>query len=291
MKQAFAEHLAFFRQFRETFETTGAVAPSSRFLAKALTEPLSQRKGPVRVLEVGPGTAFTAEVLENAPSFNRDVRDVIRIDPRVSLDRDDGGSGQDRISCLGGNDRGNSFTVDGLAQSDIYGLNDTGFSSRSSTPVPYDAVRETQVQFAPMDTEYGNFTGCAINVVTRGGTNKFHGTAWYEYSNNDLRGDKVDGNPVGKIQPDKRFGFSFGGPILIFEPARELTFSNNWESDGWPVPTLITLRLTPLFDACHVELFHHGFERLGTDASAELQGYESGWHSRHLEALKAIVEG
>jgi uncharacterized protein YndB with AHSA1/START domain len=84
---------------------------------------------------------------------------------------------------------------------------------------------------------------------------------------------------------------AFGGPILIFEPARELTFSNNWESEGWPVPTLITLRLTPLFDACHVELFHHGFERLGSDADTELQGYEAGWHSRHLEALKAIVEG
>ena len=83
----------------------------------------------------------------------------------------------------------------------------------------------------------------------------------------------------------------FGGPILVFEPARELTFSNNWESDGWPVPTLITLRLTPLYDACHVELFHHGFERLGGAAATELQGYEAGWHSRHLEALKAIVEG
>ncbi len=83
----------------------------------------------------------------------------------------------------------------------------------------------------------------------------------------------------------------FGGPILVFEPPRELTFSNNWESDGWSVPTLITLRLTSLYDACHVELFHHGFERLGSDAGAELQAYEAGWHSRHLEALKAIVEG
>jgi uncharacterized protein YndB with AHSA1/START domain len=82
----------------------------------------------------------------------------------------------------------------------------------------------------------------------------------------------------------------FGGSILVFEPARELTFSNNWESDGWPVPTFITLRLTPMYDACHVELFHHGFERLGADAGAALQGYEQGWNSRHLEALKSIVE-
>src|SRR6185503_10083100 len=126
----------------------------------------------VTQLEVGPGTSFTAEVLTSAPSFNRDIRDIIRLDPRVSLDRDDGGSGQDRISCLGGNDRGNTFTVDGIPQSDIYGLNDTGFSSRSSTPLPYDAVREAQVQFAPFDVDYGQFTSCAINVVTKSGTNK-----------------------------------------------------------------------------------------------------------------------
>ncbi len=112
----------------------------------------------VTQLAVGPGTSFSAEVLENAPTFNRDVRDIIRIDPRVSLDRDDGGSGVDRISCLGGNDRGNAFTVDGISQGDVYGLNDTGFSSRPSTPIPYDAIRETQVQFAPFDVEYGNFT-------------------------------------------------------------------------------------------------------------------------------------
>jgi uncharacterized protein YndB with AHSA1/START domain len=82
----------------------------------------------------------------------------------------------------------------------------------------------------------------------------------------------------------------FGGSILIFEPARELSFSNNWESDGWPVATLITLRLTALYDACHVELFHHGFERLGGDAGTELQGYEAGWDTRHLRALKTRVE-
>ena len=168
-------------------------------------------------LEIGPGTSFTTEVMQNAPSFNRDVRDVIRMDPRVSLDRQDadtGGSGQDRISCLGGNDRGNAFTVDGLAQSDVYGLNETGFSSRSSTPVPYDAVRETQVQFAPMDVEYGNFSGCAINVVTKGGTNRFGGSAFYEYSNDQLRGGYVEDTKVAAVEPDKRWGVTFGGPVL-----------------------------------------------------------------------------
>lgn len=165
-------------------------------------------------LAVGPGNSFGTEVLANAPSFNRDVRDIIRIDPRVSLDRDDGGSGQDRISCLGGNDRGNSFTVDGIQQGDIYGLNDTGFSSRSSTPIPYDAVRETQVQFAPFDVEYGQFTGCAINVVTKSGSNRFHGGAFFEYSDDGLRGNSVAGRDVQAIEPEKNYGFSLGGPII-----------------------------------------------------------------------------
>lgn len=171
----------------------------------------------VQLRAIGPGTAFGTAVLESAPSFNRDVRDVIRMDPRVSLDREDvgtGGSGADRISCLGGNDRGNSFTVDGISQGDIYGLNDTGFSSRSSTPIPYDAVRETQVQFAPYDVEYGQFTGCAINVVTRSGGNQFHGGGFFEYSDSGLRGTSVDGRPVGPIEPDKRWGAWLGGPIF-----------------------------------------------------------------------------
>lgn len=171
-------------------------------------------------LAVGPGQSFTAEVLAAAPSFNRDVRDVIRIDPRVSLDRDDTGSGQDRISCLGGNDRGNAFTVDGISQGDIYGLNDTGFSSRSSTPLPYDAVRETQVQFAPFDVDYGQFTGCAINVVTKSGTNDYKFGGFYEFSNNDLRAndyfDKVanTSKAAAAIKPDKRWGVYLGGPII-----------------------------------------------------------------------------
>jgi len=84
---------------------------------------------------------------------------------------------------------------------------------------------------------------------------------------------------------------SFGGEILVFDPGLELTFSNNWTEASWIVPTTITLRLEALGEACHVELFHHGFEHLGADAGAELEGYEAGWHSRHLEALKSIVEG
>jgi len=90
-----------------------------------------------------------------------------------------------------------------------------------------------------------------------------------------------------EIEGKRRF---FGGSIVVFDAARELTYSNDWEVDGWPVPTLITLRLTPLYAGCLVELFHHGFERLGAEAGAELEGYGAGWSVQHLTALRSIVE-
>jgi len=84
----------------------------------------------------------------------------------------------------------------------------------------------------------------------------------------------------------------FGGPMIVFEPEREMTFENNWEEApfAWPVPTFMTIRLTPLYDATLVEIFHHGFERLGADAADNLQGYEEGWDVKHLKALRSIVE-
>lgn len=59
------DYWEFLGQYRERFETTGAVAPSSRFLAKAMTIPMSQRDDVIRVLEVGPGTgAVTKRVVQ-----------------------------------------------------------------------------------------------------------------------------------------------------------------------------------------------------------------------------------
>jgi outer membrane receptor protein involved in Fe transport len=188
---------------------------------------------------VGPGTSFSGEVLTAAPTFNRDIRDVIKVDPRVSLDREDsatGGNGQDRISCLGGNDRGNAFTLDGIPQVDVYGLNDAPFASRSSSPVPYDAIREVSVQFAPFDVEYGQFTGCAINAVSKSGSNQFHGGGFFEYSDNGLRGNTVDGLPVADIEADKRWGGFLGGPIipdkLFFFAAYEHQEAGQSQDDG-----------------------------------------------------------
>ncbi|MEO0872864.1 MAG: carboxypeptidase-like regulatory domain-containing protein [Pseudomonadota bacterium] len=91
---------------------------------------------------VGPGSAFSTQTLEAFPSITRDVRDIIRIDPRVSLEES---NDVQRISCLGGNDRTNVFTVDGIVQADTFGLNGTPFASRNSLPLPFDAIEQLSI--------------------------------------------------------------------------------------------------------------------------------------------------
>jgi phospholipid N-methyltransferase len=59
-----AEWIAFVKEFRRTFHTTGAVLPSSRFLARKIARHIKDSPSPARILEVGPGTgAFTGEIL------------------------------------------------------------------------------------------------------------------------------------------------------------------------------------------------------------------------------------
>jgi outer membrane receptor for ferrienterochelin and colicin len=163
-------------------------------------------------LAIGPGQSFGEQDLKDFSSITRDIRDIIRIDPRVSLSRS---NEVDRISCLGGNDRSNSFSVDGIVQSDTFGLNGTPFASRNAMPVPFDIIAETSVEFAPYDVQYGAFTGCAINVVTKPGANKFHGSAFFNYASDKLQGKSI-GTDDFTPSPfkEKRWGATISGPIL-----------------------------------------------------------------------------
>ena len=183
----------------------------------------------VTQLAVGPGIAFDTQTLEAFPSIGRDVRDIIRLDPRVSLDRD---NEVDRISCLGGNDRSNTFTVDGIVQADVFGLNGTPFAARNSLPLPYDVVRETSVEFAPFDVEYSDFTGCLVNVVTKSGENQFHGSAFYTFFNDSMLADSIkDADGVSRplsSGSEKRWGATLGGPII---PDRLFFYAGYEETD------------------------------------------------------------
>ena len=173
---------------------------------------VTAQRANVELRAIGPGTAFGEDTLEGLPSINRDVRDIVRVDPRVSLERE---NEVDRVSCLGANDRANTFTVDGIVQADVFGLNGTPFAARNALPIPFDAIRETSVEFSPFDVEYGQFTGCAINVVTKSGSNAIHGSAFYVFNNQRFTGSKVDGDEI-EVLPfkDTNWGLTLGGPII-----------------------------------------------------------------------------
>jgi phospholipid N-methyltransferase len=71
----------FWREFRRDFFHTGAIAPSSRFLARAMADAWPRHADPVRVLEVGPGTgAFTGVLVERLRPQDR--LDLVEINPR-----------------------------------------------------------------------------------------------------------------------------------------------------------------------------------------------------------------
>lgn len=188
-------------------------------------------------LAIGPGTSFSIEEIEALPSIARQIRDVIRTDPRVSLGRQDNGAGSG-INCLGGSSRSNAFTIDGSLAIDGFGLNEgTGTSARFAFPIPFDTVASTSVEFAPLDVQYSQFTGCAINVVTKPGSNEFHGSAFYLFNDESLTGNKIEGDVVSTDPfEDTNFGFDLSGPIikdrLFFTIAYEETDEGGVQNTG-----------------------------------------------------------
>jgi hypothetical protein len=188
-------------------------------------------------LAIGPGTAFDLQDINNMPSIQRQIRDVIRIDPRVSLGRADNGAGSG-INCLGGSSRSNAFTIDGSLAVDGFGLNEgTGTSARFAFPVPFDTVASASVEFAPLDVQYSQFTGCAVNIVTKPGSNEFTGSAFYLFNDESMTGSRIKGNRV-VTDPfeDKNYGVNFSGPIikdkLFFYVAYEETDEGGVQNTG-----------------------------------------------------------
>lgn len=81
MSQNIKHYVTFFREFRRTFHTTGAILPSGQQLAKATLTPFVRRSKPARVLEVGPGTgALTQEIVRHLRPG--DVFDVVELNER-----------------------------------------------------------------------------------------------------------------------------------------------------------------------------------------------------------------
>ncbi|BFT31516.1 TonB-dependent receptor [Alteromonas sp. D210916BOD_24] len=162
--------------------------------------------------QMGPSASFDLAKLESAPTINRNITDIIRIDPRVYVDETRGDSNP--VQCVGKSNRFNSLTVDGVKMNDSFGLGSNGYPT-IRMPFSYDAIEQVTVEIAPFDVIYSGFTGCNINAVTKMGTNEIHGGAFWDYGSDSFQGDSLEGDSVNSPSfSDKRYGFNVGFPIL-----------------------------------------------------------------------------
>jgi len=159
-----------------------------------------------------PSSSFNLKDIQLTPTVNRDIKDVIRVDPRIYIS--ESGSGGDAIQCAGGNPRFNSLTVDGARMNDNFGLNSNGYPT-VRIPFSYDAIDQVAVELAPFDVQYGGFTSCNINAVTKSGGNEIHGSVFADYTSDSLKGDSLEGDKIDTGSYDeKRYGFNVGLPLI-----------------------------------------------------------------------------
>ncbi len=190
----------------ETYPLNVALNPESALETIVVTgRSISMQSG-----GTGPAAHFNSDDLKYAPSINRDIKDIVRIDPRIYIDE----SRSDAIQCGGGNPRFNSLTVDGVRMNDSFGLNDNGYPT-TRIPFSYDSIDQVSVELAPFDVKYGGFTSCNINAVTKSGINEVHGSFFYDYSNDSMKGDSIEGEDQDNGDyDDKRYGFNVGLPLI-----------------------------------------------------------------------------
>lgn len=157
----------------------------------------------------GSDSYFGADDIQNAPSFNRDLKDIIRNNPLAVLSSKDG-----ELSVAGTNPRFNSISVDGIAQNDDFGLNANGYPTTRS-PISLEAIDQISINTSPFNAKASGFQGAQINAVTKSGTNDFGGSFFYETQNDSMAGTPKDnGREVPLKFDETTYGGTLGGALV-----------------------------------------------------------------------------
>ncbi len=153
----------------------------------------------------GAATNIGKDQLEKLPTLSRSLQDFTRLTPQANGN-----------SFGGANNRFNNITIDGAVNNDVFGLSGSGTpgGQANTQPISLDAIQEIQVVLAPYDVTQGNFTGGGVNAVTRSGTNKFEGSAYFFGRNENTGGKNVLTNTKSSSFMNNQYGFRFGGPIV-----------------------------------------------------------------------------
>ena len=169
--------------------------------------------------KTGASTNISSRQMTSMPMINRSISDVAKLSPYAN-----------GMSFAGGDGRSTNFTVDGSNFNNNFGLSDK--LPGGGNPISLDAIEELQVVVAPFDVRQTNFIGGGINAITKSGTNTVKGTVYTYFQNQDLRGNKINGNDLGDRAKESKtvYGFTVGGPII----KNKLFFFLNYETTKQP---------------------------------------------------------
>src|SRR5277367_3699923 len=175
------------------------------------------------------GETLTTQDVKNLPINGRDYTKLIYLSPGVSGSPDqisDSPGSFGAFSVNGARGRSNNFLLDGTDMNDGYrndpAINEAGVFGTPATILPLEAIAELRV-LSNFEAEYGRSAGAVINIVTKSGTDNFHGSAFDYFRNTVLNSrnyfNTVQNSVLGGANPqdpfhDNQFGAALGGPIV-----------------------------------------------------------------------------
>ncbi len=131
------------------------------------------------------GTTFDRDWVQNAPTRRFGFYDLLAQAPGAVKGGDGSAASERRTMSYGGSFDENAFQLDGVNVTDNF------FSEGFSEPNP-DSIEEVEILALGAPAEYGNLMGAVYNIVTKQGTNEFHGDASYFFQSNGLTSNNTE---------------------------------------------------------------------------------------------------
>ena len=167
------------------------------------------------------GRVVESEQVTDLPLVTRNYTDIVTLSPGIAagvrdasaLGSGSGSQNQGGFRANGAFGRDNNFQMDGVPANDLQATGDN--SGGIAVPNP-DTIQEFKVQTSTYDASYGGAGGANVSVVTKGGSNAFHGTVFEFFRNDALDANSYFRNQTGQnrgVLKQNQFGFALGGPI------------------------------------------------------------------------------
>lgn len=154
--------------------------------------------------KTGTSTILNSRQLSTLPTISRSITDFTRLTPQANGN-----------SFAGRDGRFNNLQIDGANLNNNFGLSSDPLPGGGASPISIEAFDEISVNIAPYDVRQSGFTGAGLNVITKSGTNTFHGSAYGYYRDQSFNGKHAgDVTLTPTPQKNKVFGASLGGPII-----------------------------------------------------------------------------